>query len=138
MAASHGNDLHRQREFAQNAHHLGFVGNTDKGLGDGSHNLFPGQGAAAALDQLQALVGLVGTVDIELDFVNGVQVIHRNAVFFQAFGGGFGARYGAVEIVFVLGQVIDEKVDRKSTRLNSSHVRISYAVFCLKKKTKNN
>src|SRR5690554_4064841 len=29
-------------------------------------------------------------------------------------------------------------VDRKSTRLNSSHVRISYAVFCLKKKKKNN
>src|SRR6266498_607323 len=28
--------------------------------------------------------------------------------------------------------------DRKSTRLNSSHVRISYAVFCLKKKKKDN
>src|SRR5690554_7153069 len=28
-------------------------------------------------------------------------------------------------------------LDRKSTRLNSSHVRISYAVFCLKKKKKN-
>src|SRR5690554_7231141 len=28
-------------------------------------------------------------------------------------------------------------IDRKSTRLNSSHVRISYAVFCLKKKKKN-
>src|SRR2546430_7501027 len=27
--------------------------------------------------------------------------------------------------------------DRKSTRLNSSHSQISYAVFCLKKKTKN-
>src|SRR3712207_8032144 len=27
--------------------------------------------------------------------------------------------------------------DRKSTRLNSSHANISYAVFCLKKKTKN-
>src|SRR5690606_40760178 len=27
--------------------------------------------------------------------------------------------------------------DRKSTRLNSSHVKISYAVFCLKKKTDN-
>src|SRR3989442_4781325 len=26
------------------------------------------------------------------------------------------------------------RIDRKSTRLNSSHVRISYAVFCLKKK----
>src|SRR5690554_4477732 len=31
-----------------------------------------------------------------------------------------------------------EKIkDRKSTRLNSSHVRISYAVFCLKKKNKH-
>src|SRR5438128_11135409 len=29
-------------------------------------------------------------------------------------------------------------VDRKSTRLNSSHGSISYAVFCLKKKKKNN
>src|SRR2546426_1631146 len=28
--------------------------------------------------------------------------------------------------------------DRKSTRLNSSHLVISYAVFCLKKKKKNN
>src|SRR2546422_1431082 len=29
------------------------------------------------------------------------------------------------------------KLDRKSTRLNSSHGYISYAVFCLKKKNKN-
>src|SRR5688572_31662496 len=28
-------------------------------------------------------------------------------------------------------------IDRKSTRLNSSHSQISYAVFCLKKKKKN-
>src|SRR5260221_9639222 len=30
------------------------------------------------------------------------------------------------------------RLDRKSTRLNSSHTVISYAVFCLKKKKKNN
>src|SRR3712207_8533641 len=29
----------------------------------------------------------------------------------------------------------DRRVDRKSTRLNSRHANISYAVFCLKKKT---
>src|SRR5690625_6803276 len=29
---------------------------------------------------------------------------------------------------------VDSSLDRKSTRLNSSHVAISYAVFCLKKK----
>src|SRR5207253_9469606 len=31
---------------------------------------------------------------------------------------------------------LQETTDRKSTRLNSSHVAISYAVFCLKKKNK--
>src|SRR5690554_7093229 len=36
------------------------------------------------------------------------------------------------------GQLLigSDESDRKSTRLNSSHVRISYAVFCLKKKKK--
>src|SRR5256885_11954478 len=33
------------------------------------------------------------------------------------------------------GHVGEEMADRKSTRLNSSHLVISYAVFCLKKKT---
>src|SRR5688572_31751454 len=37
-----------------------------------------------------------------------------------------------VEIVDASGETLE---DRKSTRLNSSHSQISYAVFCLKKKT---
>src|SRR5258705_9942320 len=40
-----------------------------------------------------------------------------------------GSRGGNVELEAVLAGV-----DRKSTRLNSSHLGISYAVFCLKKK----
>src|SRR3712207_6895844 len=36
----------------------------------------------------------------------------------------------------VLGRRLLVVRDRKSTRLNSSHANISYAVFCLKKKTK--
>src|SRR3712207_6946848 len=35
------------------------------------------------------------------------------------------------------GEVLEHAVDRKSTRLNSSHANISYAVFCLKKKKLN-
>src|SRR3712207_7496934 len=35
----------------------------------------------------------------------------------------------------VIGQESNYTRDRKSTRLNSSHANISYAVFCLKKKT---
>src|SRR5699024_11499769 len=34
----------------------------------------------------------------------------------------------------VLAEWVSARLDRKSTRLNSSHVSISYAVFCLKKK----
>src|SRR5690606_4791792 len=39
------------------------------------------------------------------------------------------------QAAFELEQPIFLPGDRKSTRLNSSHVKISYAVFCLKKKT---
>src|SRR5690554_7308173 len=41
-------------------------------------------------------------------------------------------RYGFVAEM----RLKNRQLDRKSTRLNSSHVRISYAVFCLKKKKK--
>src|SRR5207249_6342554 len=40
-----------------------------------------------------------------------------------------------IEQLGELPVVASEGLDRKSTRLNSSHVSISYAVFCLKKKT---
>src|SRR3712207_6861769 len=52
---------------------------------------------------------------------------------------------GASEVSEATQQAVDQEVrrivdeahaeDRKSTRLNSSHANISYAVFCLKKKT---
>src|SRR5690554_2752943 len=46
-----------------------------------------------------------------------------------------GHREGIIDDNILNGTVILILIDRKSTRLNSSHVRISYAVFCLKKKT---
>src|SRR3712207_7223648 len=39
-----------------------------------------------------------------------------------------------VEVVVLDDGVEADRIDRKSTRLNSSHANISYAVFCLKKK----
>src|SRR3989442_13585963 len=50
------------------------------------------------------------------------------------------ADIGVLEQERVAGVVADrfDARDRKSTRLNSSHVRISYAVFCLKKKKSSN
>src|SRR5688572_32708175 len=46
----------------------------------------------------------------------------------------------ALQTTFPNGAIfytIDGESDRKSTRLNSSHSQISYAVFCLKKKKKH-
>src|SRR3712207_7419490 len=46
---------------------------------------------------------------------------------------------GGVDVVAEVSTAADllDAVDRKSTRLNSSHANISYAVFCLKKKNNN-
>src|SRR2546427_2990859 len=48
------------------------------------------------------------------------------------------ARVADVGQALVRLPVLALPVDRKSTRLNSSHSQISYAVFCLKKKKKRN
>src|SRR3712207_3831403 len=69
------------------------------------------------------------------------------AVFFARFITGlrvFGAlvagmshmAWGKFALYNVLGGAVWATADRKSTRLNSSHANISYAVFCLKKKKK--
>src|SRR2546430_12224893 len=42
-----------------------------------------------------------------------------------------------IELAFDVVERLHVPADRKSTRLNSSHSQISYAVFCLKKKKKN-
>src|SRR5258707_4452135 len=46
-------------------------------------------------------------------------------------------RFLKAQCAAVLPEFITSSKDRKSTRLNSSHANISYAVFCLKKKTSN-
>src|SRR2546430_11100955 len=60
-------------------------------------------------------------------------------------GGRIRADYGLVNkkacgvghpTAHVVGYLLSHRGDRKSTRLNSSHSQISYAVFCLKKKKK--
>src|SRR2546430_9101133 len=61
----------------------------------------------------------------------------------NAFGAGVGFRLFAATPGRDLHDVLRERLgkagqrDRKSTRLNSSHSQISYAVFCLKKKNNN-
>src|SRR5690625_6302013 len=51
-------------------------------------------------------------------------------------GNGVGAAQAQILTACLLNRFEQERPrDRKSTRLNSSHVAISYAVFCLKKKT---
>src|SRR5690606_39443497 len=44
------------------------------------------------------------------------------------------APYTNIQLTFLCGHKV---LDRKSTRLNSSHVKSSYAVFCLKKKNRS-
>src|SRR5437879_13690288 len=73
--------------------------------------------------------GLIGTLDTT--FLGQVKTysVARPITFPAAAGSGGN--------IMIVGRATDG-ADRKSTRLNSSHRCISYAVFCLKKKKKNN
>src|SRR5690606_7921631 len=75
--------------------------------------------------------------------VRGVDLQHRLADRQQATAVGTGqgqpADVGLVAVLLrpdVRRPLLVDGRDRKSTRLNSSHVKISYAVFCLKKKNR--
>src|SRR3712207_8143042 len=57
----------------------------------------------------------------------------RDAAWFPCAVGGGDAHAGRTETSLMLHVEPEGVLDRKSTRLNSSHANISYAVFCLKK-----
>src|SRR5690554_2681966 len=88
---------------------------------------------------------------VEEEEVNGKKEKHRGiyllpnlfttgALFsgFYAIVAGMNHDFSAAAIAIFVAMILDgldgrvARIDRKSTRLNSSHVRISYAVFCLK------
>src|SRR5438874_8752721 len=74
-----------------------------------------------------------GRVALLCGFAGDAETLARELYF----TGDLRERCGALRGLAVLGRTpgaIDAVRDRKSTRLNSSHVEISYAVFCLKKK----
>src|SRR5476651_518722 len=94
-----------------------------KGLGAGSN---PEIGRQAALENTDRIVEMLQ--DSDMVFVTA------------GLGGGTGT--GAAPVIASLAKELDALTvavvtkpfgDRKSTRLNSSHANISYAVFCLKK-----
>src|SRR5690606_39646963 len=74
--------------------------------------------AASALFGTEAMSGMLEVIDAGPDKLNKLTEALRNSE---------GASAKAAK-------QMKDNLDRKSTRLNSSHVKISYAVFCLKKK----
>src|SRR5690349_23787387 len=71
----------------------------------------------------------VAADDLALELVTGSRLLRLEHQL------DLGVLAGAAGLLLVR-VVLGHRADRKSTRLNSSHVEISYAVFCLKKKTR--
>src|SRR5690606_41823601 len=77
---------------------------------------------------LQAVLFLKSADDVVIQKV-AVIIRHRSAIKPRPVGHDMAVRMLGIPVAYD-----DIEIDRKSTRLNSSHVKISYAVFCLKKK----
>src|SRR5687768_14474974 len=99
--------------------------------------------------QLPEMKAIAGQADYALGSVHAVT--RDGALVIASASGSQLASYvwGAANVIFVVGaqklvptveagreRIFKHSLDRKSTRLNSSHGYISYAVFCLKKKKK--
>src|ERR1035437_10992465 len=66
---------------------------------------------------------------------NASRILKSLSSFFHLFARPMGNVLRFIDdLIYCLFCAIGRVVDRKSTRLNSSHANISYAVFCLKKK----
>src|SRR5690554_8050408 len=84
---------------------------------------------------------LVDSLEIKIDYVAGTSM---GAIIGSLYASGYsGYQIDSIFKGVNFDKIINDDLpraaktlDRKSTRLNSSHVRISYAVFCLKKKKK--
>src|SRR3712207_8943556 len=83
------------------------------------------------------MAGLAGAIDVGQGAHN-VVIGEFNATFLLVRHVTIGARKAALTVNPLLKHLVTRVLrlqkDRKSTRLNSSHANISYAVFCLKKK----
>src|SRR5690606_39484170 len=92
----------------------------------------PNRGPAAAAENRAALLAAARRLFAERGYHAPLSAIAREA------GVGQGSLYRHFPQRELIAAAILEEKDRKSTRLNSSHVKISYAVFCLKKNKSTN
>src|SRR5688572_31369301 len=86
--------------------------------------LFPYTTLFRSLKRGLKFAAVFAAIDEVLGFLNG-----KDSLIGDLLNGAFGD--GTADAV---RDWVNDAVDRKSTRLNSSHSQISYAVFCLKKK----
>src|SRR5690606_13567101 len=91
--------------------------------------------AVETLDQTMVMTMYSGGTETVSSTRTVIDYVNRRAVIFTDLGEGMMARLVHVDGVTTMRmEGMPMAIDRKSTRLNSSHVKISYAVLCLKKK----
>jgi hypothetical protein len=134
VTACHGDDLDGQGKGAEHGDSLAVIGDAEEHVGDGGDDLFAGQRAAAALDQLQRIVGLVGAVHVSVHAVDAVQVVDGDAVTAQSLGARLGAGHGAVEKPLAARQGVDEAVGGGAGADSDDRVRLQLRVQQLQRR----
>ncbi len=103
-----------QRKRAQHLDQLAVVADAHELVARGGDDLLAGKRAAATLDELQIVIGLVGAVHVDREFACLVEVQHRYAVALEALGAGDRTGDRAVDLALDACQGIDEVVGRRA------------------------
>ena len=83
-------------------------------MAGGRHDLLPGEGTAAALDQVQMTGGFIGAVYVDRDLIHAVEVKHRDAVTLEPLRTGLGTGHRTVNSVFDARQGVNEVICGRS------------------------
>src|SRR2546422_7748950 len=110
-------------------------------LGSNGHEVFTAYNGREALDLFSQHRPQVTLLDLRMPEMNGIEVLRQIRTIDASAAVMILTAWGSDALEKQARQlgVTDflSKTDRKSTRLNSSHGYISYAVFCLKKKKRD-
>ena len=111
---SHGYDLNRQRESAQNIHPFALVDDTHKLLGLGCDDFFAGQRSTPAFDHIAMAIDFISAINVHRQGLNFRQIHDLDTMGLHTLGRSHGTGDSTFNGNSALGQSINKEIHRRT------------------------